>query len=240
MKTEKLPIKSAIISLLQRFGIKSKEQEPEEEPETSTPPKRKRGRPRKNPEAEAIIDIVEPTITHLATSLEPSKRKRGRPRKVSTETKIEIIEKKKRGRPRKKPEVVIEKKKRGRHSKFSTENLSKKKRGRPRKYGIDVLNETEMKIVSVLISILEKAEKPVHTSLLLSQINKSLETSFSVPTLMRVISYIRAKSLSPIVCVNRTGYQITTSKRKINEQIDSLNKRASSIVSSAHGLKKFL
>jgi hypothetical protein len=216
MKTEKLPIKSAIITLLQRFGIKSKEHEREEEPQTYTPPKRKRGRPRKNPEAKAI--------TYLATSL--VKRKRGRPRKVSNETKIEIIEKKKRGRPRKKPEVVIEKKKRG--------------KGRPRKYGIEELNQNEMKIVSVLISILEKAEKPVHTPLLLSQINKSLETSFSQSALRRVINYIRGKSLSPIVCVSGTGYEITTSKRKIKEQINSLNKRASSIVSSAHGLKKFL
>jgi hypothetical protein len=239
MKTEKLPIKSAIITLLQRFGIKSKEQEREEEPQTSTPPKRKRGRPRKNPEAEAI-DIVEPTISYLATSLEPAKRKRGRPRKVSNETKIEVIENKKRGRPRKKPEVVIEKKKRGRPSKYSPEVLEKRGKGRPRKYGIEILNQTEVKIVSVLISILEKAEKPVHTPLLLSQINKSLETSFAEPTLRRVINYIRGKSLSPIVCVNGTGYEITTSKRKIKEQIDSLNKRASSIVSSAHGLKKFL
>jgi len=131
-------------------------------------------------------------------------------------------------------------KKRGRPNKFLPENLSKKKRGRPRKFRVDEINKTEMQIVSVLISILEKSEKPLHTTELLSQINKTLETSFPQSTLRKVINYIRAKSLSPIVCIKGTGYEITTSNRKIKEQIHSLNKRASSIVSSAHGLKKFL
>jgi len=91
---------------------------------------------------------------------------------------------------------------------------------------------------------LGKSDKPVHTHKLVSQINTILNfensKSFGEPTLRKVINYIRAKSLSPIVSINGTGYEISLSKNKIKAQIDSLNKRASSIISSAHGLKKFL
>jgi hypothetical protein len=225
MKTEKLPQinESTLISLLERLGVPIKLREPIKEPVIE---KRKRGRPRKNPDV-----IVE-------------KRKRGRPRKNPDVNPDVIVEKRKRGRPRKNPDVIIEKKKRGRPSKFSVENLQKKGVGRPRKYDIDILTKPELKIVPVLISILEKSDKPVHTHKLVSQINTILNfensKSFGEPTLRKVINYIRAKSLSPIVSINGTGYEISLSKNKIKAQIDSLNKRASSIISSAHGLKKFL
>lgn len=222
MKNEKLPVlsESHLISLLKKLGV-----------ELKTPEKRKRGRPRKV--------IVEQDVL--------PKRKRGRPRK-NPEV---VVEKKKRGRPRKVSEKVVdnynnEVKKRGRPSKFSVENLQKKSKGRPRKYDVDILTKPELEIVPVLISILEKSHKPVHTHKLVSQINtilnfgSSSKSIIAEPTLRKVINYIRAKSLSPIVSVNGTGYEISLSKKKIKAQIDSLNKRASSIVCSAHGLKKFL
>lgn len=235
MKTEKLT------QLLMKLGLVKKSQEVKSElyevvEETQT--KRKRGRPKKK-------DVPVPEVL--------PKRKRGRTRK---NTKV-IIEKRKRGRPRKISEEVIDKltfisqgfnkaKKRGRPSKFSIENLQKKGVGRPRKFSVDILTKPELEIVPVLINILEKSQKPVHTDKLVSQINSiinfgsSAKSMIAEPTLRKVINYIRAKSLSPIVSVNGTGYEISLSKRKIKAQIESLNKRASSIVSSAHGLKKFL
>jgi hypothetical protein len=241
MKTEKLPQinESTLISLLERLGVPIKLREPIKEPVIE---KRKRGRPRKNPDV--IVEKRKRGRPRKNPDVNPDviveKRKRGRPRKNPDV----IIEKKKRGRPRKNPDVIIEKKKRGRPSKFSVENLQKKGVGRPRKYDIDILTKPELKIVPVLISILEKSDKPVHTHKLVSQINTILNfensKSFGEPTLRKVINYIRAKSLSPIVSINGTGYEISLSKNKIKAQIDSLNKRASSIISSAHGLKKFL
>jgi hypothetical protein len=241
MKTEKLPQinESTLISLLERLGVPIKLREPLKEPVIE---KRKRGRPRKNPDV--IVEKRKRGRPRKNPDVNPDviveKRKRGRPRKNPDV----IIEKKKRGRPRKNPDVIIEKKKRGRPSKFSVENLQKKGVGRPRKYDIDILTKPELKIVPVLISILEKSDKPVHTHKLVSQINTILNfensKSFGEPTLRKVINYIRAKSLSPIVSINGTGYEISLSKNKIKAQIDSLNKRASSIISSAHGLKKFL
>ena len=236
MKTEKLPQinESTLISLLERLGV----------PIKLNTEKRKRGRPRKNPLKEPVVEKRKRGRPRKNPDVNPDviveKRKRGRPRKNPDV----IIEKKKRGRPRKNPDVIIEKKKRGRPSKFSVENLQKKGVGRPRKYDIDILTKPELKIVPVLISILEKSDKPVHTHKLVSQINTILNfensKSFGEPTLRKVINYIRAKSLSPIVSINGTGYEISLSKNKIKAQIDSLNKRASSIISSAHGLKKFL
>lgn len=167
------------------------------------------------------------------------KNKVGRPRKESTDT-IEV--KRKRGRPRK--EVwewqTTAKKKRGRPSKLSPEVLSKKKRGRPRKYEVELLNKPEFDIIPLLIRILKNSSKPIHTNKLLSEVNKTLDTNFPDTTIRKVINYIRAKSLSPIVSVNGNGYEITTKKKKIQAQIDSLNKRASCIISSANGLKNFL
>jgi hypothetical protein len=257
MKTEKLPQinESTLISLLERLGVPIKLREPIKEPVIE---KRKRGRPRKNPDV--IVEKRKRGRPRKNPDVIVEKRKRGRPRKnpdVNPDVIVEkrkrgrprknpdvIIEKKKRGRPRKNPDVIIEKKKRGRPSKFSVENLQKKGVGRPRKYDIDILTKPELKIVPVLISILEKSDKPVHTHKLVSQINTILNfensKSFGEPTLRKVINYIRAKSLSPIVSINGTGYEISLSKNKIKAQIDSLNKRASSIISSAHGLKKFL
>jgi high mobility group AT-hook protein 2 len=232
MKTEKLPQinESTLISLLERLGV----------PIKLNTEKRKRGRPRKNPLKEPVVEKRKRGRPRKNPDVIVEKRKRGRPRKNPDV----IVEKRKRGRPRKNPDVIIEKKKRGRPSKFSVENLQKKGVGRPRKYDIDILTKPELKIVPVLISILEKSDKPVHTHKLVSQINTILNfensKSFGEPTLRKVINYIRAKSLSPIVSINGTGYEISLSKNKIKAQIDSLNKRASSIISSAHGLKKFL
>jgi hypothetical protein len=182
-------------------------------------------------------------LQRLGVPINQPKRKRGRPRKVPEGiTDNYQKEAKKRGRPKKITDTIeiTEKKKRGRPRKVAIESLLKKKRGRPRKYSLETLNKPELQVVPVLIDILKQSHKPVHAPALLNSINKTLKTSYADTTLRKVINYIRAKSLSPIVSVNGTGYEITTSKKKINEQIHSLNKRASSIVSSAHGLKKFL
>ena len=168
-------------------------------------------------------------------------RKRGRPKKQTTDT-IEVKQIRKRGRPRK--EVwewqPTAEKKRGRPSKLSPEVLSKKKRGRPRKYEVELLHKPELDIIPLLIRILKNSSKPLHTNKLVSEVNRTLDTKFPDTTIRKVINYIRAKSLSPIVSVNGNGYEITTNKKKIQAQIDSLNKRASCIISSANGLKNFL
>ena len=195
--------------------------------------KRKRGRPKKVKDVPVEVAPVEVL----------PKRKRGRPKKVKVASvevaPVEVLPKRKRGRPKKIKYVPVAKK-RGRPSKFSIENLQKKERGRPRKYTIELLTKPELKVVPVLIKILEESSKPVHTINLLFDINQTCNTTFGSPSLRKIVNYIRAKSLAPIVCVNGNGYEISLKKSKIKEQIESLNKRASAIVSSAHGLKKFL
>lgn len=240
MKTEKLTqllvklglvkkseeVKSEVYEVVEETTEEPKETEvPQEQIEETK--KRKRGRPKKV--KDAPVEILP---------------KRGRPKKVKVASvevaPVEVLPKRKRGRPKKQFVETLEKKKRGRPSKFSIENLQKKERGRPRKYTIELLTKPELKVVPVLIKILEESSKPVHTINLLFDINQTCNTTFGSPSLRKIVNYIRAKSLAPIVCVNGNGYEISLKKSKIKEQIESLNKRASAIVSSAHGLKKFL
>lgn len=241
MKTEKLTqllvklglvkkseeIKSEVYEVVEETTEEPKETEVQEQIEETK--KRKRGRPKKV--KDAPVEIL-------------PKRKRGRPKKVKVASvevaPVEVLPKRKRGRPKKQFVETLEMKKRGRPSKFSIENLQKKERGRPRKYTIELLTKPELKVVPVLIKILEESSKPVHTINLLFDINQTCNTTFGSPSLRKIVNYIRAKSLAPIVCVNGNGYEISLKKSKIKEQIESLNKRASAIVSSAHGLKKFL
>lgn len=244
MKTEKLTqllvklglvkkseeVKSEVYEVVEETTEEPKETEVPEE-QIEEPQKRKRGRPKKVKDAPAPVEVL-------------PKRKRGRPKKVKVASvevaPVEILPKRKRGRPKKQFVETLEKKKRGRPSKFSIENLQKKERGRPRKYTIELLTKPELKVVPVLIKILEESSKPVHTINLLFDINQTCNTTFGSPSLRKIVNYIRAKSLAPIVCVNGNGYEISLKKSKIKEQIESLNKRASAIISSAHGLKKFL
>lgn len=153
------------------------------------------------------------------------------------ESKVGRPRKKKVGRPRIHP--IQEKRPVGRPKKLSPEVLSKNRRGRPRKYDVELL-KPELELVNPLVSFLKSSKKPVHTQQLVYHLCSVAKQEIAETTLRKVINYVRAKSIAPIVCSNTNGYVISTKKSLIKAQIDSLNKRASSIVASANGLKSFL
>lgn len=181
---------------------------------------------------EAILEVLR------NNRIVKEKRKVGRPRKNPEEKRpVGRPKKRKRGRPRIHPE---QKRPVGRPSKFSPDTLGKKHRGRPKKYDVEILNKADLEMVQPLISYLKSLSKPAHTDKVIIHLNAVLKTNIADACLRKVVNYIRAKSLAPIVCLNSNGYFITHRKSAIKEQIDSLNKRASSIVASANGLKRFL
>lgn len=192
----------------------------------------------KLPNKQALVQLLQ-ELGVIPTKKNPVGRPKKQVKRPVGRPKKDTSEKRPVGRPKKQtPEI---KRPVGRPKKVDVRGLqTKNRRGRPRKYSIDLLNKPELDIVPVLIDILKKSSKPVHTDKLIRQINSILKSSYAEPTLRKVVNYIRAKSLTPIVSINGTGYEISFSKKKIKTQIDSLNKRASCIVSSAQGLKKFL
>ena len=182
---------------------------------------------------------IEEVILEVLKSKGLIKAKRGRPRKTPEEKRpVGRPPKKKVGRPRINPEPL--KRPVGRPKKFSPESLGKKRRGRPRKYDVEMLNKSELEMVQPLISYLKSLSKPAHTDKVINHLNAVLKANIADTALRKVVNYIRAKSLAPIVSLNSNGYFITQRKSAIQEQIDSLNKRAACIVASANGLKSFL
>ena len=61
----------------------------------------------------------------------------------------------------------------------------------------------------------------------------------SEPRLRKIINYIRAKGLAPIMATSK-GYYWSNNKDEIKKQIQSLNERANGILAAANGLKIFI
>jgi len=181
-----------------------------------------------------VIDILASKAFHDAIG---SYIKSKGPQTFKSTTKVGRPKKKKVGRPRIHP--ITETRPVGRPKKLSVEVLSKKRRGRPRKYDVDLL-KPELELVNPLVSFLKSSKKPVNTQRLVYHLSSVAKQDIAETTLRKVINYVRAKSIAPIVCSKTNGYLISSKKSLIKAQIDSLNKRASAIVSSANGLKAFL
>lgn len=110
------------------------------------------------------------------------------------------------------------------------------------------LTQEELKVVELLLKGFagRKKENPIKGPEAVESINKFIVDKpeyngyrFTEPRLRKCCNYIRVKSLLPLVATAK-GYYVSYDKEEIKSQIQSLEDRANSILSSANGLKKFL
>lgn len=102
------------------------------------------------------------------------------------------------------------------------------------------LSDQEMnclEIVKTIINIYSTKSIPVKGSFIVEKVKRHFP-GFTASRLRKIINYIRANGISPIVATER-GYYIAESISDIDSQIKSLHERASAIENSAKGLENY-
>ena len=107
------------------------------------------------------------------------------------------------------------------------------------------LTPDEKRLVPVIIRGLNLKSKanPIKGNDIVSAINAIKEKygikKFSEPRLRKIINFIRAEGILPVIGTSN-GYYISYDAEELNAQIESLTQRADAIMSSANGLKKWI
>lgn len=108
------------------------------------------------------------------------------------------------------------------------------------------LTDLELLVLPSVISAFGKytKENPIKAPEIIKRMNENFKSKggklrMSEPRLRKMCNYIRSNGLLPLISTSN-GYYVSTSKKEIENQIKSLNQRASSILRSAEGLKKFI
>lgn len=68
---------------------------------------------------------------------------------------------------------------------------------------------------------------------------KDIKIKFTDVRMRKCVNYIRSNAMIPLIATHH-GYYVTTDKKEIQAQTESLLHRAQSIINSAKGLQKFL
>lgn len=108
------------------------------------------------------------------------------------------------------------------------------------------LEPEEKQLVRVLISGFKTKTKdnPIKAPDIIKKINLDkqrlgLKKNITEPRLRKLCNFIRSEGMIPLIATS-SGYYVSYDKEEVKKQIDSLNERASAIIGSANGLKKFL
>ena len=103
------------------------------------------------------------------------------------------------------------------------------------------LTVEEMKLLPLLMSGFKKRtkENPVKAPEIIAGINKTGVAKITEPRLRKLCNFIRSKSILPLIATSN-GYYISYDPDEVSRQIQSLEERASAIMESTKGLKKFL
>jgi len=108
------------------------------------------------------------------------------------------------------------------------------------------LTDQELEILPIVIHGFRayKKKNPIKAQLIVTRMNEFLtdrgyKIRLTGPRLRKLVNYIRSNSLLPLIATSQ-GYFTTDCKQTIQEQIKSLQERASSIERCATGLKEFL
>lgn len=115
----------------------------------------------------------------------------------------------------------------------------------------DELNDFEKSLIPVLIKCFSKYKEsnPIKAPAVVSGVNAWLVNTpsssgkksqkFTDTRLRKCVNYIRTNGLLPLISTSK-GYFVSYDSKTINDQIVSLNQRASSIARCADGLKVFI
>lgn len=110
------------------------------------------------------------------------------------------------------------------------------------------LTPDELELIPLVINGFKKYTKnnPIKSDSVISGFNVFLSKNpkykirkLSGVRLRKLINYIRTNGLQPIIGSSK-GYYVSFEANDIQEQINSLNERASSILGCANGLSKFI
>ena len=105
------------------------------------------------------------------------------------------------------------------------------------------LTDEELKLAKAIIPHFKKKTKsnPVKAKDIVNGINShyKLKKKFSEVRLRKIVNYYRTNSIIPIISTSN-GYYVSYDENDINEMIESLTQRASSIIECAFGMKRLL
>jgi hypothetical protein len=104
------------------------------------------------------------------------------------------------------------------------------------------LTADELFMVAPICTAFKKYTKdnPIKSDEIVKRYNANKgKTVLTGARLRKIVNYIRANSLMPIIATS-SGYYVSHDKEEILKQIKSLNERANSIINCANGLQKFV
>lgn len=111
---------------------------------------------------------------------------------------------------------------------------------------IDITDEEKNILIPLLIKGFESRTKdnPIKACNVVQGMNDALEKKdikikFTDVRMRKCVNYIRSNAMIPLIATHY-GYYVTTDKKEIQAQTESLLQRAQSIINSAKGLQKFL
>ncbi len=87
-------------------------------------------------------------------------------------------------------------------------------------------------------------DDPIKAPVIIEKMNEALSSKghkfkLSEPRLRKLCNYIRSNGILPLIA-NSNGYFVSNDKKEIEDQITSMEERASAISNAANGLRKFL
>lgn len=102
----------------------------------------------------------------------------------------------------------------------------------------------EERIMSVIIRGLNNRigkEKAIKGPEIVESMNKNMQLNkkFTEVRLRKIINYIRSHGLLPVMA-SSSGYYVSYDLGEVQQEIQSMQQRAHSILSAANGLNKFL
>lgn len=108
------------------------------------------------------------------------------------------------------------------------------------------LSDQELKLIPYLMSGFQSHDQnnPIKAKVIIEKMNdflkrKGINAKLSEPKLRKYCNHIRSNGLLPLIAT-KNGYYVSRDPKEIENQIQSLQQRASSILTCANGLKKFL
>jgi hypothetical protein len=108
------------------------------------------------------------------------------------------------------------------------------------------LSNEELDIIPIVVHGFKKytKENTIKAEQIVTRLNEYLKNNgykirMTQPRLRKMVNYIRTFSLIPLIATSN-GYFTSDCKETIQDQVKSLQERASSILRCAEGMKKFL
>lgn len=102
------------------------------------------------------------------------------------------------------------------------------------------LTQGELEQVESLLLVLNQAKRPLKTEELIREVYliEKFKPKLSAHRLRKIVNAIRSNSVAPIIAT-RKGYFISNERIEIENQIKSLEERASAIRNASEGLRTY-